>query len=141
MMDVEAMAADVIDASFRIHRDLGPGLLESVYETVLAAQLERKGYRVERQRPISFDFDGLHFEAAFRIDILVEARLLVEIKSIDRLNPVHLKQVLTYLRLTKQPLGLLINFGGATLKEGLRRIVNGYTFASSRLSVNQSSGD
>ncbi len=141
MMDIEAMAADVIDASFRIHRDLGPGLLESVYETVLAAQLERKGYRVERQRPISFDFDGLHFEAAFRIDILVEGRLLVEIKSIDRLNPVHLKQVLTYLRLTKQPLGLLINFGGATLKEGLRRIVNGYTFASSRLSVNQSSGD
>jgi len=141
MMDVEAMAADVIDASFRIHRDLGPGLLESVYETVLAAQLERKGYRVERQRPISFDFDGLHFKAAFRIDILVEGRLLVEIKSIDRLNPVHLKQVLTYLRLTKQPLGLLINFGGATLKEGLRRIVNGYTFASSRLSVNQSSGD
>jgi len=141
MMDVEAMAADVIDASFRIHRDLGPGLLESVYETVLAAQLERKGYRVERQRPISFDFDGLHFEAAFRIDILVEGRLLVEIKSIDRLNPVHLKPVLTYLRLTKQPLGLLINFGGATLKEGLRRIVNGYTFASSRLSVNQSSGE
>jgi GxxExxY protein len=141
MMDIEAMAADVIDASFRIHRDLGPGLLESVYETVLAAQLERKGYRVERQRPISFDFDGLHFEAAFRIDILVEGRLLVEIKSIDRLNPVHLKQVLTYLRLTRQPLGLLINFGGATLKEGLRRIVNGYTFASSRLSVNQSSGD
>jgi GxxExxY protein len=141
MMDIEAMAADVIDASFRIHRDLGPGLLESVYETVLAAQLERKGYRVERQRPISFDFDGLYFEAAFRIDILVEGRLLVEIKSIDRLNPVHLKQVLTYLRLTKQPLGLLINFGGATLKEGLRRIVNGYTFASSRLSVNQSSGD
>jgi GxxExxY protein len=141
MMDIEAMAADVIDASFRIHRDLGPGLLESVYETVLAAQLERKGYRVERQRPISFDFDGLHFEAAFRIDILVEGRLLVEIKSIDRLNPMHLKQVLTYLRLTKQPLGLLINFGGATLKDGLRRIVNGYTFASSRLSVNQSSGD
>jgi GxxExxY protein len=141
MMDIEAMAADVIDASFRIHRDLGPGLLESVYETVLAAGLERKGYRVERQRPISFDFDGLHFEAAFRIDILVEGRLLVEIKSIDRLNPVHLKQVLTYLRLTKQPLGLLINFGGATLKEGLRRIVNGYTFASSRLSVNQSSGE
>ena len=141
MMDIEAMAADVIDASFRIHRDLGPGLLESVYETVLAAQLERKGYRVERQRPISFDFDGLHFEAAFRIDILVEGRLLVEIKSIDRLNPVHLKQVMTYLRLTRQPLGLLINFGGATLKEGLRRIVNGYTFASSRLSVNHSSGD
>jgi len=140
-MDIEAMAADVIDASFRIHRDLGPGLLESVYETVLAAQLERRGYRVERQRPISFDFDGLRFEAAFRIDILVEDRLLLEIKSIDRLNPVHLKQVLTYLRLMKQPLGLLINFGGATLKEGLRRIVNGYTFAPSRLSVNQSSGD
>jgi GxxExxY protein len=141
MLDIEVMAADVIDASIRIHRELGPGLLESVYETVLASQLARNGYRVERQRPISFDFDGLHFEGAFRIDILVEDRLLIEIKSVERLNPVHLKQVLTYLRLTKQPLGLLINFGGVTLKEGLRRVVNGYTFASSRLSVNQSSGD
>jgi iron complex transport system substrate-binding protein len=132
MLDIEAMAADVIAASIRIHRDLGPGLLESVYETVLAAHLARRGYRVERQRPISFAFEGLQFDAAFRIDILVEDSLLIEIKSIERINPVHLKQLLTYLRLTKQPLGLLINFGGVTLKEGLRRVVNGYTFAPLR---------
>ncbi len=87
MLDIEAMAADVIDASIRIHRELGPGLLESVYETVLASQLARNGYRVERQRPISFDFDGLHFEGAFRIDILVEDRLLIEINPSNGLTP------------------------------------------------------
>ena len=141
MKDIDVVSGDVLDVALRLHRDLGPGLLESVYETVLAAHLGRRGYRVERQRPISFDFDGLHFEAAFRIDILVEDSLLIEIKSIERINPVHLKQVLTYLRLTKQPLGLLINFGGVTLKEGLRRVVNGYTFASPRLCANQINGE
>lgn len=113
-------------------------MLESVYETVLASQLASLGYEVERQRSVSIDFEGLHFEAAFRIDLIVGNQLLVEIKSVERLNAVHAKQLLTYLRLTKQPLGLLINFGGETLKEGLRRIVNGYTpFAPSRLRVNK----
>ncbi|WP_298092209.1 GxxExxY protein [uncultured Sphingomonas sp.] len=137
-MDLEAVASDVIDVSLRLHRDLGPGLLESVYETVLAAKLSALGHRVERQVPVSFTFEGLSFEAAFRVDIVVANRLLIEIKSVERLNAAHGKQLLTYLRLTEQPLGLLINFGGATLKEGLRRIVNGHTaFASSRLRVNQ----
>jgi len=109
-----------------MHRELGPGLLESVYEMILAGKLAQRGIDVSRQVPVSIDYDGLHFEAAFRIDLLVGGRLLVEIKSVERLNGAHGKQLLTYLRLTKQPLGLLINFGGETLKEGLRRVVNDY---------------
>ena len=84
------------------------------------------GYRVERQRPVDIEFEGMCFAAAFRIDLLVDERLILEIKSIDQLSPVHAKQLLTYLRLTKQPVGLLINFGGETLKEGVRRLVNNH---------------
>jgi iron complex transport system substrate-binding protein len=136
-VDLEAIASATIDVAFRLHRDLGPGLLESVYEQVIAAKLGRMGYAVERQVPVSFSFEGIDFDAAFRIDLVVERHLLVEVKSVERLNAAHAKQLLTYLRLTEQPLGLLINFGGATLKEGLRRIVNGHDpFASSRLRVN-----
>lgn len=138
MVDIEAIAADAIDASLRIHRELGPGLLESVYEMVLAADLLRRGHRVERQVPVSFSFEDMTFDAAFRVDLLVERSLLLEIKSVERLNAAHAKQLLTYLRLTEQPLGLLINFGGATLREGLRRVVNGHNnLASSRLRVNR----
>ena len=116
--------------------------MESVYEVVLARKLAMLGYNVQRQLPVSFEFEGMSFEGAFKIDLLVEHSLIVEIKSVERLNAAHGKQLLTYLRLTKQPLGLLMNFGGATLREGLRRVVNGHTsFASSRLRVNQSSGD
>jgi iron complex transport system substrate-binding protein len=125
--DIDQITGDVLDAAIRLHKELGPGLLESVYETLLAASLARSGYRVARQHPVDIDFDGMHFAAAFRIDILVEAALLIEIKSVDRLHAAHAKQLLTYLRLTKQPVGLLINFGGATLKEGFRRLVNDYT--------------
>jgi iron complex transport system substrate-binding protein len=139
--DVDRISGDVLDLSIRLHRELGPGLLESVYETVLAAQLTRMGYSVARQRPIDIEFDGLRFEAAFRIDILVNDMLLVEIKSVDRLHAAHAKQLLTYLRLTKQPVGLLINFGGATLKEGFRRLVNGHGLsAPPRLCANQQQG-
>jgi GxxExxY protein len=138
MQDVEAIAADIIDASIKLHMALGPGLLESVYEAILAAKLVERGHRVAQQCPIDIEFDGLHFQGAFRADLIVDGCLLVEIKSVERLAPVHAKQVLTYLRLLKQPLGLLINFGGETLKEGLRRVVNGHdSFASSRLRVNQ----
>lgn len=138
MSDVEDAARNVIDIALRVHRDLGPGLLESVYETVLAAKLKDLGHLAERQVPVSFTFEEMHFEGAFRIDLLVDHRLLVEVKSVERLNAAHGKQLLTYLRLPEQPFELLINFGGATLKEGLRRIVNGHTsFASSRLRVNQ----
>lgn len=136
--DIEQISGDVVDVALRLHRELGPGLLESVYEAILASKLAAMGYAVSRQRAIDIEFDDLRFEAAFRIDLLVEERLLVEIKSVERLTAAHAKQLLTYLRLTKQPVGLLINFGGATLKEGLRRVVNDYSpSASPRLRVNQ----
>jgi GxxExxY protein len=138
MADVEAIAAQAIDCGFHIHCDLGPGLLETVYEQVLAASLARAGLKVERQKPVSFTFDGMHFADGFRIDLLVEDQLIVEIKSVEALSKAHGKQMLTYLRLMQQPIGLLMNFGGATFKEGIRRIVNNHTaFASSRLRVNQ----
>ena len=112
--------------SLKLHRELGPGLMESVYESILTAKLELLGYSVDRQKPIDIQYDGLVFKAAFRIDLLIEDRLLVEVKSIDRIGAVHAKQLLTCLRLTNQPVGLLINFGGATLREGFRRLVNNY---------------
>jgi GxxExxY protein len=124
MKDIDVVSGDVLDVALRLHRDLGPGLLESVYEAVLAGRLIAMGYTVARQRAIDIEFEG--FEAAFRIDLLVDDRLVVEIKSVECVLPVHAKQLLTYLRLTKQPVGLLINFGGATLKEGVRRLVNNY---------------
>jgi iron complex transport system substrate-binding protein len=136
--DIEEVSGDVLDVALRLHRSLGPGLIESVYETVLAAKLVEMGYSVARQRSIDIEFEGLRFEGAFRIDLLVDERLLVEIKSVDQLHAAHAKQLLTYLRLTNQPVGLLINFGGATLKEGVRRLVNDYRpSASSRLRANQ----
>ena len=126
MKTIDAISGDILDISIRLHRELGPGLLESVYEIVLAAKLAAMGYKVDRQKPIDIEFEGVRFEAAFRIDILVDEQVLIEIKSVEQLSAAHAKQLLTYLRLTKQPLGLLINFGGATLKEGFRRLVNNY---------------
>jgi len=138
MRDIDEISGDVVDLSLRIHRDLGPGLLESVYETVLGGKLMQMGYPVIRQKPVDIEFEDMRFEAAFRIDLLVDDRLLVEVKSVEQLNAAHSKQLLTYLRLTRQPVGLLINFGGATLKEGVRRVVNDHRpSASLRLRVNQ----
>ena len=138
MKSVDEISGDVLDLSIRLHRELGPGLLESVYEAVLAGKLAKLGYSVERQKQVDIVFEGLAFENAFRIDLLVEGRVLLEIKSVERLNAAHAKQLLTYLRLTTQPLGLLINFGGATLKEGFRRLVNDYDpSASLRLCANR----
>ena len=130
MDSLEATAAEVVDAALLLHRQLGPGLLESVYEAVLAAELRRRGYPVLRQQPIDFTFNGMRFDGAFKADLIVGPGLVIEIKSLERLNGVHVKQLLTYLRLMEQPLGLLINFGGETLKEGLRRVINSHnTFA------------
>ena len=138
MRDVEELASIAIDCGLHLHRDLGPGLLESVYETVLAASLRRSGLTVEQQKPVSFKFDGMVFANAFRLDLLVEDRLIIEIKSVEAMTKVHGKQLLTYLRLAQLPLGLLMNFGASTFREGLRRVVNNHTnFASSRLRVNQ----
>ena len=145
MKEIDEITADVLDVALRLHRELGPGLLESVYETLLARRLQNLGYRVAAQQLISAEFDDVLFEAAFRADLIVEDRLLIEIKSVERLMPVHSKQLLTYLRLKKQPVGLLINFGNETLKEGFRRIVNDYRPSapppsSPRLRVNQIPG-
>jgi GxxExxY protein len=139
MKELDEITADVVDSAFRIHRDLGPGLLESVYEVVLCRSLEKQGHLVERQRCVRFEFDGMVFADGFRVDLQVDQRVLVEIKSVECLAPVHAKQLLTYLRLMNLPVGLLINFGSCTLKEGLHRIVNKLTSTDSpALRVNRS---
>jgi GxxExxY protein len=125
-VDLEDIASRVIDVAMGVHIDLGPGLLESVYEQVLANRLRKQGLKVDRQMPVGTRIDGLDFPDAFRADILVQDRLLLEIKAVERLSPIHTRQTLTYLRLMKLPLGLLINFGGITLKEGLKRVANNY---------------
>ena len=124
-MTENEIAKVVVDAAFHIHVKLGPGLLESVYETVLAYELERRGLRVVRQQPIPVVYDNLKFDEGFRADLIVEDKLIVELKSVETIHPVHKKQLLTYLRLADRRLGLLINFGEALIKDGITRIANG----------------
>jgi len=139
MKELDDITGAVIDAAVKIHQALGPGLLESVYETVLGRDLERRGFRVERQKSVSFEYDGMRFDEGFRVDLLVEGCVVVELKSVEKLAPVYSKQLLTYLRLLHLPVGLLLNFGAATLKDGLHRVVNHLPpSASPRLRVNQS---
>ena len=137
---MDSITAEIVDAAVKLHRALGPGLLESVYEAVLTRDLERRGLAVEAQKPVAFDYDGLRFSEGFRVDLLVASQVVVEIKSVEGLLPVHHKQLLTYLRLMNLPVGLLINFGAPTIKEGLRRIVNGFQpSGNSALRVNRES--
>jgi iron complex transport system substrate-binding protein len=133
MTERDKLTGEIVDAAFKLHQALGPGLLEGVYELLLAKELERRGLRAARQVPVSFAYDGLSFPDAFRIDLLVEERVIVELKSVERFAPVHSKQLLTYLRLMDLPVGLLINFGAPTLKEGIHRVAN--SCASLRLCV------
>ena len=123
--DIELLATRVIETAMGVHVDIGPGLLESVYETLLATRLQKQGLQVDRQMVVKARLD-VDFPDAFRADLFVEGKLLVELKSVEKLAPIHARQTLTYLRLLNQPLGLLINFGGITLKEGLKRILNNY---------------
>jgi GxxExxY protein len=134
--NLEELAKSAVDCGFHIHKALGPGLLESVYEAILADGLIRAGLSVERQKPLPISFEGVQLNEGYRVDLLVEERLIIEIKSVERLVPVHGKQLLTYLRLAQQPLGLLMNFGAETFKEGVQRVANNYAFAPSRLCVN-----
>jgi GxxExxY protein len=137
-MEIEEIAREVVDCGYKMHTGLGPGLLESVYEVVLAKLLTERGLFVERQKAVPIIFEELRFDEGFRADLIVEGKLLIELKSVETLAPVHSNQVLTYLRLLNLPLGLLINFGAATFKEGVKRIVNNHSdFASSRLRVHQ----
>jgi GxxExxY protein len=124
--DIEELVKVVIDTGLKLHIDMGPGLMESVYEAVLASRLEKLGMRVARQIPVKIEMDGLIFPEAFRADMIVESRLLIELKSLENLMPVHAKQVLTYLRLANLPIGLLMNFGAAQFKDGLKRLVNNH---------------
>lgn len=124
--DLEAIARTAVDCGYHLHRDIGPGLLESVYEILLAEGLKEAGLTVERQVSVPILFRGVAIDNAFKVDILVERKLLIELKSVERNAAVHTKQVLTYLRLMDLPLGLLMNFGQATFKDGLQRVANNY---------------
>jgi iron complex transport system substrate-binding protein len=124
MKDIETLARQAIASGLAIHRDLGPGLLETVYEALMAQELSDAGLRVERQKPIPLIHKNVRLQEAFRADLLIEGQLLIELKSAEKLTAVHAKQVLTHLRLLNLPLGLLMNFGGSTFKEGLQRVLN-----------------
>jgi GxxExxY protein len=116
----------VIHCGFSLHLEIGPGLIESVYEQVLADRLCALGLKVDRQKPVNISIDGKTYTDAFRYDLLIDDLLLVELKSIEKLGPIHLKQTLTYIRLMNLPIGLLLNFGGDTFKQGIRRITNSH---------------
>ncbi|MCS6938541.1 MAG: GxxExxY protein [Roseiflexaceae bacterium] len=115
----------IIDAAVRLHRELGPGLLESVYEALLAHRLRQAGLKVARQVPVVLEFDGIRFDEGFRADMIVEDKVIIELKSVERINPAHKKQVLTYLKLTGLKLGYVLNFGAEVMRDGIYRIING----------------
>ncbi|MCK9588459.1 MAG: GxxExxY protein [Terrimicrobiaceae bacterium] len=123
-MKENEIAKVIVQAAFDLHRELGPGLLESVYEVLLASMLRERGFEVERQKPIPISFRGNCFDEGFRADMIVAKLVLVELKSIEALARVHRKQVITYLRLSGLKLGLLINFGGEMLKGNVERLAN-----------------
>ena len=115
----------VVETAIAIHRELGPGLLESVYEIVLAHELKARNLNIERQVPIPISYKGIQFDEGFRADMIVERKVLLELKSVEQTNRAHKKQVQTYLRLTGHKLGHLLNFGEALMKDGISRCVNG----------------
>lgn len=114
-----------VDCAVKLHRGLGPGLLEVVYETVLARQLEQAGLTVERQVPVRIEFEGVVFEEGFRADIVINKLVILEMKSVEKIHPVHKKQILTYLKLSGLKLGYLLNFGEELMKNGITRVING----------------
>ena len=124
-MTENEIAKHILDAAFLVHTKLGPGLLESVYEVIIAYELKKRGLTAERQKPMPIMYDDIRFDEAFRSDIVVNGKVIAELKSVEVLLPVHAKQVLTQLRLSGLKLGLLINFGEAHLKNGIKRIING----------------
>jgi GxxExxY protein len=123
-MTENEIATQIVDAAYKIHTTLGPGLLESVYEAVLAEELSRRNLRVVRQQAIPVVYENVHLEVGFRADLIVEGKVIVEVKSVDGIAPVHKKQLLTYLRLTDKRLGILINFDVELIKDGVTRVVN-----------------
>jgi iron complex transport system substrate-binding protein len=135
---LDAIARQIVDVAFRLHRDLGPGLLESAYESLLSAKLTAIGLNVERQVTIDAVIDEIHLPSAFRIDLLIDHLIVIEVKSVEKTLPIHFKQLQTYLRLGGFPLGFVINFGTAMFKDGIRRLINSDALlASSLLGANQ----
>jgi len=124
-MTENEIAKEILDTAFLVHTKLGPGLLESVYEVVVAYELQKRGLVAERQKPMPILYDNIRFDEAFRADLVVNGKVIAELKSVEALLPVHAKQLLTQLRLSGLKLGLLINFGEAHLKNGIKRIING----------------
>jgi GxxExxY protein len=123
-MHENEIAKIIVDCCYHIHKGLGPGLLETVYEIILFHELRKRGLRVERQVPIAINWEGIKFQEAFRADLIVEEKVIIELKSVEKLSPIHGKQILTYLRLTDLHLGLLVNFGAELIKTGIKRIAN-----------------
>ena len=123
-MEIEHICSLIVDTAFKLYKDIGPGLLESAYETILAAKLEDIGLVVDRQVPIDIQYEQVHLPAAFRVDLLVDKRIILEIKSVEKTLPVHAKQVITYLRLTNLTHGFVINFGTPMFKDGIKRLLN-----------------
>jgi len=124
-MNENQIAAAVVDAAFKIHTTLGPGLLESIYEATLEYELRNRGLRVLRQIGLPVYYEGLKLEIGYRVDLIVGDKVIIEIKSIEALAPIHKRQLLTYLRLANMRLGLLINFNVERIKDGIKRVVNG----------------
>jgi len=124
-MNEDEIGAIIVDTAVYIHKELGSGLLESVYEAVLSKLLAQKGLYVQRQVSVPVEFKGEHFDEGFRVDLFVEGKVIIELKSVEKITPAHKKQLLTYLKLTNTKLGFVLNFGAATMKEGINRIVNG----------------
>ena len=124
-MSENEIARQIVDAAFKIHTTLGPGLLESVYQAVLGFELQKRGLSTVCQQSLPVIYDSVRLDVGFRIDLLVDDKVIVEIKSVESLAPVHRKQLLTYLRLADKRLGLLINFNAAKIKDGITRVVNG----------------
>jgi GxxExxY protein len=130
-MEINDITGIIIEEAIKIHSDLGPGLLESVYEEILSYQLSKRGLFVKRQTPIPVFYEEVKMEIGFRSDLIVENKVIVEVKSVESIAPVHPKVLLTYLKLTGITVGLLINFNESVLKNGIKRIVNNYISASS----------
>lgn len=124
-MTENEIAKEIVDAAYKVHTTLGPGLLESVYETVLAYELEKRDLKVVRQKSLPVIYESVKLEEGFRTDIIVEGKVIIELKSVETTAPVHKKQLLTYLRLSGLKLGLLINFGSHLIKDGITRVING----------------
>ena len=124
-MQLNEISGEIVDAAFKVHSQLGPGLLESVYERVLAYELRKRGFMVEIQQAVPIRYDGIDFDEGFRLDLLVNDVIIVEVKSIEEIAPIHKKQLLTYLKLRDKRLGLLINFNVELIKQGITRIANG----------------